>query len=147
MCSGSLPDWNWNWYTNVCLTTPCASTGPSSALVHLESFEYWNLERPREVVWRQDPRKAPREVAQKGLFWELAPQGVIGKPAELNCANVEREWRRWKHKTEKASRRSLTGVKNSPRTTQLREYALREFWEICVDDRSQHVFQARKCSI
>ena len=36
---------------------------------------------------------------------------------------------------EKASRRSWTGVENSPRTMQLREYGLREFWEILVDDR------------
>ena len=36
---------------------------------------------------------------------------------------------------EKASRRSWTEVENSLRTMQLREYTLKEFWEIFVDDR------------
>ena len=35
----------------------------------------------------------------------------------------------------KASRWSWTENENSPRTMQLREYTLREFWEIFVDDR------------
>ena len=69
------------------------------------------------------------------MFWELAPEDVNGKPTDLSCANVEREWKRRKHKTEKASRSSWTENENSPRAMQLREYTLREFWEVFVDDR------------
>ena len=69
------------------------------------------------------------------MFWELVSDDVIGKPAELRSASVEREWRRRIHKTEKASRRSSTECENSPRIMELREHALREFWEIFVDDR------------
>ena len=58
------------------------------------------------------------------MFWE----DVIGKPAELNRANVEREWRRRKHKMEKASRRSW-------KEDELRECALSKFGKIFVDDR------------
>ena len=61
------------------------------------------------------------------MSWELAPKDTIRKPAELRCANVEREWKRRKHKMEKASRRSWTENENSTRTMNLREYALREF--------------------
>ena len=56
------------------------------------------------------------------MFLELVPEDVSGKLAELSCANVERGCRRRKHK-------------NGPKTMQLREYALREFLEIFVDDR------------
>ena len=69
------------------------------------------------------------------MFWELVSDDVIRKPAELRSANVEREWKRRKHKMEKTSRRSRTECENSPRTIELREYALKEFWEIFVDDR------------
>ena len=34
------------------------------------------------------------------MFWELAPEDVIGALVELNCAKVEREWRRRKHNGE-----------------------------------------------
>ena len=81
-----------------------------------------------------DPRETPRKLVQEGMFRELVPEDVIGKPFELSCANVGRWWRRRKHKMEKASRRSWTDYVNSPRTKELREYALREFWEIFVDD-------------
>ena len=56
------------------------------------------------------------------MFWELAPEDVIGKPAELQCLKIEREWKRRKHKMEKASRGPWTENENSPGTTQLREY-------------------------
>ena len=69
------------------------------------------------------------------MFWELVLTDVIGQPAELSCANVECEWRRRKHKMEKASRRPWTEFECSPRSIQLREYALREFWGIFVDDK------------
>ena len=69
------------------------------------------------------------------MFWELAPEDVIGKAAELNCTKIEREWKRRKNKMEKAPRRSWTANENLPRAVQLREYTLKEFWEIFVDDR------------
>ena len=68
------------------------------------------------------------------MFWEHAPEDVTSKPTRLCCANVEREWKRRRHKVEKASRRSWTKNDNSTRTRHLREYTLREFWEIFVDD-------------
>ena len=40
------------------------------------------------------------------MFWKLAPEDVIGKPADLSCADVEREWKRRKNKVEKVSRGS-----------------------------------------
>ena len=74
------------------------------------------------------------------MFWELAPEDVVGKPADLSCAKVEREWKRRKNKMERASRRrSWTENENSPRT---RECTPREFWEIFVDDRP---FGANAC--
>ena len=69
------------------------------------------------------------------MFWELATEDVIGKPAELECVKMERDWERRKHKMEKASRGPWTENENSPGTMQLREYTLREFWKIFVDDR------------
>ena len=61
------------------------------------------------------------------MFWELGPEDVIGKPADLSCAKVEREWKRRKHKMEKASKSPRTENADSPRTKQSREYVLREF--------------------
>ena len=55
------------------------------------------------------------------MFWELAPEDVIGEPAELQCVKIEREWKRRKRRMEKASRRSWTENENSTRTMQLRE--------------------------
>ena len=40
------------------------------------------------------PSEEPRKVVQEGMFWELVPEDVIGKPAELRSAGVEREWSR-----------------------------------------------------
>ena len=28
------------------------------------------------------------------MFWELAPEDVIGKTAERQCVKIEREWKR-----------------------------------------------------
>ena len=81
------------------------------------------------------PKEAPRTEAQEGLFWELAPEDVIAKLAQLSCARIKHFWKRRKDKIEEASSRSWTENKKSPRTMQLREYTLREFWEIFVDDR------------
>ena len=47
------------------------------------------------------------------MFWELAPEDVIGKCAELRCANVEREWKRRKHKMEKALEKVLDRKMNT----------------------------------
>ena len=35
------------------------------------------------------------------MFWELASEDVIKKPAELQGVKIEREWKRRKHKMEK----------------------------------------------
>ena len=69
------------------------------------------------------------------MFWEFALEDVICMFADLSCAEIEHEWKRRKHKMEKASRRSWTENENSPRTMQLREYTLKEFWEIFVETR------------
>ena len=74
------------------------------------------------------------QIRSRRMFWELAPEDVIGELTDLSCANAEREWKRRKHKMEKASRWSWTEHENSTRTMHLREYTLREFWEIFVDD-------------
>ena len=74
-----------------------------------------------------DPREAPREGGSGKMFWELSPQDVIGKPAELQCAKIEREWKRRKHLMEKASRRPWTENDNSPGTIRLREHTERPF--------------------
>ena len=52
------------------------------------------------------------------MFWELVPEDVVETLAELSGADFEREWRRRKHKMEKASRRRWTEVENSPKTVQ-----------------------------
>ena len=44
-------------------------------------------------------------------------------------------WKRRKYKREKASRRPWIQYEHKPRAMQLREYTLKEFWEIFVDDR------------
>ena len=59
------------------------------------------------------------------MFWELVRGDVIGKPVELQCPKI----------VEKASRRAWTEYEHSPRAMQMREYTLKEFWEIFVDDR------------
>ena len=79
------------------------------------------------MVWLQTPGRRQGGVTQEGMFWELVPEDVIETPAGLNGADFEREWRRRKHKMEKASRRPWTEFENSPITVQLRKYALREF--------------------
>ena len=114
----------------VCLTTPpCTSPDPTLALAHIESVESSN----HGLAWSSglgaDPRAAPRR-----MFCELAPEDVIGKPADLSCAKVEREWNR-RNTRWKRPRGGLGHNENSTRMMLLREYTLREFWEIFVDDR------------
>ena len=67
--------------------------------------------------------------------WERDLEDVIGKLAELQCAEIEREWKHRKHKMEKVSRWPWTATGSSQTAVQLREYTLREFWDIFVDDR------------
>ena len=55
---------------------------------------------------------------QEGMFWKLVREDVIGEPAECTSAWTESEW--------------------GPRTLQLREYLMREFWAIFLDDRPFH---------
>ena len=69
------------------------------------------------------------------MFWELAKGDVIGKPAVLQSPKIEREWKRRKHKMEKGLKRAWAENEYFPRAMQLREYTLKEFWEIFVDDR------------
>ena len=52
------------------------------------------------------------------MFWKLVREDVIGEPAELTSAWTQSEW--------------------GPRTLPLREYLLREFWAIFLDDRPFH---------
>ena len=66
------------------------------------------------------------------MFWELAPEDVIGKHVNA-MSKVMNAWKRRKHEMEKASRGHGFNM-NSPRAMQLREYTLKEFWEIFVDD-------------
>ena len=54
------------------------------------------------------------------MFWELAPEDVIGKPADPSRANVEREWKRRKNKMEKASSGSWPKNENTSRAVQQR---------------------------
>ena len=61
------------------------------------------------------------------MFWELAPGEVIGKLVVSQCTKIEREWKRRKHKIEKASRRSWAEHEHNPREMQLREHTLKEF--------------------
>ena len=74
-------------------------------------------------------------MAQDGMFCELVPEAVIGKLAELHSADFGREWRSKKNKMEKASGTPWASFEYSPRTVQFREYALKKFWEIFVDDK------------
>ena len=66
------------------------------------------------------------------MFWEL---DVIGKPVNTQSPKVMNAWKRRKYKMEKASGRPWIQFEHNPRAMQLREYTLKEFWEIFVDDR------------
>ena len=80
------------------------------------------------------PQGGAKEGGSRRMSWELVAEDVVGKPTDLSSAKVEREWKRRKHKMEKASRGSWTENENTPRAVQLRQYTLKEFWEIFVDD-------------
>ena len=69
------------------------------------------------------------------MFWKLATGYVIGKPVNTQCPKVMNVWKRRKYKMEKASRGPWSQHEHSPRAMQLREYTLKEFWQIFVDDR------------
>ena len=74
-------------------------------------------------------------MAQEGMFWELVPEDAIEISAEPKSTDFVREWRGRKNKLERASRKPWTEFEYSPRMVKSREDALREFWEIFVDDR------------
>ena len=63
-----------------------------------------NLFRHRSLSALEGP-SADQGGAKGGgsrrMFWELASEDVIRKPAELQCVKIEREWKRRKHKMEK----------------------------------------------
>ena len=82
-----------------------------------------------------DLRVAPRKLAQEDMFWDFVPENVIGTLAELNSADFVREWRGKKDNMERATGGPWTEFECSPRTLQSREYALRGFWAIFVDER------------
>ena len=97
-------------------------------------FNHRSLSAPqqRSGCRRQGGAKGGRS---RRMFWELAPEDVLGKPADLSRAEVERQWKRRKNKMEKASRTSWTADENTPRAAPLREYTLKEVWEIFVNGR------------
>ena len=69
------------------------------------------------------------------MFWKPVPEDVIGKFAEFTSADFVFMWKVKKDKMEVATEGTWTEREWSPRTLQLREYLLREFWAIFVDDR------------
>ena len=69
------------------------------------------------------------------MLWKLVPEDVIGTDAESYSTDCVREWRSLKNIMDKASLKPWTEFQFSPRTLQLRDYALRELWRIFVDDR------------
>ena len=67
------------------------------------------------------------------MFWDLAPGPVIGKPVKSQCPKVLNA--RTKKKMEKASREPWIEFEHNPRAMQLREYTLKEFGEVFVNER------------
>ena len=56
-------------------------------------------------------------------------------PVKSQCPKSYERMKRRKHEMEKASRGPWIEYEHNPRAMQLREYTLKEFWEIFVDDR------------
>ena len=77
-------------------------------------------------------------MAQEGMFWKLLPEDVIGKPAEQKSADYGFMRRVKKDIMEMATGVTSTESGWGPRTLQLTEYILREFWAMFVDDRAFH---------
>ena len=62
-----------------------------------------NLFHHRPLSAPEGPSADPGRRQGKGLkkmFWELAPEDVIGKPVKSQCSKVMNEWKRMKHKME-----------------------------------------------
>ena len=97
-----------------------------------------NLERPRDVVWGQNPGRRQGCMAQEDMIWKLVQEHVIGQPAESTSADYELMWRVKKDKMEVATGVTWTESEWGPRALQLRGYLLRDFWAIFVDDRPFH---------
>ena len=99
------------------MTTPCASTDPTSALVHLESFASQNLERPED--WSED---RPQGGA-KGYGSTRHVLGIRSERchwSEHNSAGYGREWRVKKDRMEKATGGAWTEFEWSPRPLQFK---------------------------
>ena len=79
----------------------------------------------------ENPGGAKRRGSRR-MFWELAPEDVFGKPAEPNCAKIERGVETQEKQDGKGPSRGL-GL-NMNTAMQLRGNTLKEFWEIFVDD-------------
>ena len=77
-------------------------------------------------------------MAQEGMFWKLVLEDVIETLAEFTNADFGLMWRVKKDKMEVAKGVTWTESACGPRTLQLREYLLREFGTIFVDDRPFH---------
>ena len=89
------------------------------------------LERPEGPS--ADPEGAKGRGSRR-MFWELAPGGVFEKDVDSQCPKTRRAWEPRKIKMEKASRWIWQRNAYNTRTKHLREYTLKEFWEIFVDD-------------
>ena len=74
-------------------------------------------------------------MSQQNMFWEIVSEDVREAPDKTVSADHEREWRVKKDKMQKTRRTVWPDLRWSQRSLQLREGALRDFWEILVDDK------------
>ena len=81
------------------------------------------------------PQEGAKGGGSRKIFWEFASEVVIRNFGELQCVQIEQEWKCRTYKMEKASTEPWTENENSPGAMQLREYTFREFWKIFGDDR------------
>ena len=102
---------------------------------HPDSMKTKNLERSGDLVWGQT-----HGGGQEGMFWKLVPEDVIGKTAEFTRADYGFMWRVKEDKMEETTGVIWTESEWGPRTLQLREYPLTEFW----DDRPFHSDSLRR---
>ena len=97
------------------------------------------FERPADFVLGTDPRKPPRVYGSRRHVLE-ACFGRCHLKAYSNFISADNgfTWGVKKDKMEVAMERTWTEREWGPRTLQLREYPLREFWAIFVDDGPCH---------
>ena len=75
-------------------------------------------------------------MTQEGMFLKLVPENDIGMPAEFTNADFGFVWRVTKDKIEVAMGGTWTKFEWRSKAVALeREYVLREFWALFVDDR------------